>query len=267
MGRHLSHFTALIKGKLLVQSLKAATGGVQALLWAAAGSLFVVLPAVAQTSSKGGVNGMPDISPDIGFSQLLVFFFITLGPAKILAPFMALTKDADDNLKRQIAIRATLLSTVSLILAGFLGGKILTVWRVSLNSLVLTVGIILFLVALHMVLQLYNPGQPQTQSQTPSLELATTPLTFPLIITPYGLGALIVFIALSTSVRHDIEIIGVVLIIMILNLLAMLYARSILRTIGVTALQIIGSILLVFQVALGLEIIIRGLVGLGLINK
>jgi small neutral amino acid transporter SnatA (MarC family) len=44
-----------------------------------------------------------------------------------------------------------------------------------------------------------------------------------------------------------------------LNLLAMLYAREILRTIGIMPLQILGAMLSVLQIALGVQMILWAL--------
>ena len=46
---------------------------------------------------------------------------------------------------------------------------------------------------------------------------------------------------------------------MILNLFAMLYAREILKVIGIMPLQIVGTVLSVLQVALGVQMILGGL--------
>jgi len=53
--------------------------------------------------------------------------------------------------------------------------------------------------------------------------------------------------------------------VMVLNLLAMLYARKILKAIGIMPLQIVGSVLSVLQVALGVQMILGGLRIIGLL--
>jgi multiple antibiotic resistance protein len=84
--------------------------------------------------------------------------------------------------------------------------------------------------------------------------MAMAPLAFPTIVTPYGISTLIVFLALSPDIQGQLIIGAILLAIMLLNLMAMLLARPILRFLGVF-LQILGAVLGVVQVSLGLQII------------
>ena len=52
---------------------------------------------------------------------------------------------------------------------------------------------------------------------------------------------------------------------MVLNLLAMLYARRIMGGVTVLVLQIFGAVLGVLQVALAVQMILRGLLDLGVL--
>ena len=65
-------------------------------------------------------------------------------------------------------------------------------------------------------------------------------------------------IIILTIAPNAIYVAGVALAliaVMILNLFAMLYARRILKAVGMMPLQIIGSVLSVLQVALGVQMI------------
>jgi multiple antibiotic resistance protein len=84
--------------------------------------------------------------------------------------------------------------------------------------------------------------------------MAITPLALPTIVTPYGVAAVIIFLALSPDLEARL-IIGVILLaIMLLNLIVMLLARYIQRFLG-PFLQILGTVLGIVQVALGIRFI------------
>jgi multiple antibiotic resistance protein len=120
-------------------------------------------------------------------------------------------------------------------------------------------GIVLFLVALQGILQQFTPPAPSAGEAAPAtLRMAITPIAFPTIVTPYGIAALIVFVALSPDWHGRLVIGGILLGIMLLNVAAMLLARHILRFLGVF-LQILGAVLGIIQVALGLQIILNSL--------
>jgi multiple antibiotic resistance protein len=63
----------------------------------------------------------------------------------------------------------------------------------------------------------------------------------------------------SPNTRYAVGVAAALIAVMVLNLLAMLYARRILKVVGMTPLQIVGTVLSVMQVALGVQMIVGGL--------
>jgi multiple antibiotic resistance protein len=190
-----------------------------------------------------------------------------LGPFKIIGPFINITRGADAALTRQIALRATLFSSIALLVAAFTGEYILTKYGIPLPILALAAGIILFLVALQSTLQQFAPPTSHSEAVTtpaPTLKQALTPIAFPTIVTPYGIAATVVFLAFSPDLQGRLTIGAVVLFIMLLNLIVMLNARRIGPVLNIT-LAILGAVIGVIQVALGLQIINNSLKALGVL--
>jgi multiple antibiotic resistance protein len=191
--------------------------------------------------------------------QVFTFLFLMLGPFKIIGPFAKLTHGADPRLTRRIVLAAVFISSLALLLAAVVGETILDRFHIELPVLTLAAGIILFLVALQGTLQQFSHPDPvQTPATPPAMRVAITPLAFPTIVTPYGIAALIVFMAVSPDNTYKLKVGGILLAIMLVNLVVMLLARYILKWLGV-ALQIVGAVLGIIQVALGLGIIIGSL--------
>ena len=189
-------------------------------------------------------------------AQIFTFLFLMLGPFKIIGPFAKITKGTDAAFKRQVAVRASLFASLAILLAAVLGETFLSKYGIPLPILSLAAGIILFLVALQNILQEFALHIEATSepAPTPALNMALTPLAFPTIVTPYGIAAIVVFLALSPDL-HGRLVIGVILLaIMLLNLIVMLLTRRIGPVLGM-ALQILGAVLGIIQVALGLLII------------
>jgi multiple antibiotic resistance protein len=84
--------------------------------------------------------------------------------------------------------------------------------------------------------------------------MAINPLSFPAIVTPYGIAAVIVFLSISPDVNARLMVGAMVLGIMLLNLIIMLLIPHILKPLSLI-LALLGAILMVIQVALGLLII------------
>jgi multiple antibiotic resistance protein len=228
-------------------------------LWAGFLSYALSDPAAAQTAETAGPQ------PEFGPRKIFIMLFLMLGPIKVLVPFVEMTWGADTSFRRKLAARATLFSAAALVLAGVLGRNMMESFDISLPVLALTGGVILFLVALQTVLRQSSGAVPPARQNGRPVELniALTPLAFPIIVTPYGIAALIVFATLAGGDREaELMVGGIVLLILAMDWLAMLFAGAILRSLG-TALQVFAVVLGVTQVALGLQVILHSLAMVG----
>ena len=205
---------------------------------------------------------------ELGSYKIFLMLFLMLGPIKILVPFESLTRGVLPQVRRHIARRAILFSAAALIIAALLGRTMLANFEISLPVLALTGGIILFLSALQTVMQGGTPPPiPRRADSTPDLRLALMPIAFPIIVTPQGVAATIVFVTLANGqVQGSSLVVGIVMLILFLDWMAMLFAEPILRWAG-TTLQIFGVVLGVTQIALGLQIILHNLSLIGVFTE
>src|SRR4030095_10530503 len=111
----------------------------------------------------------------------------------------------------------------------------------------------------------WPPAQPPPASTGLASERPTAAkLVFPMVLTPYGIAAVIALLALSKGTGRTELIVGMLLVVMLLNLLAMAFARFLFRVIG-PGLQALGVVLSVLQLALALQIMVAALRGLGVV--
>ena len=187
--------------------------------------------------------------------QIFTLLFLMLGPFKIIGPFSKITQGADPRLIRQIAIRSMMFSSIALLLAAFLGQRIISNFDIPLPILAISGGLILFLVALLTIIKQFGTATSNEEKNiVPTLNIALSPLAFPIIVTPYGIAAIIVFLALSPDLSGKLYVGAIVLAIMALNLILMLITRHIYKFLAVF-LSLLGAILGIVQVAVGLMII------------
>jgi multiple antibiotic resistance protein len=181
-----------------------------------------------------------------------------------------MTRGADRAFKRRLALEGIGLATAAALLAPTIGANILRKWGVSSEALLLTVGIILFLVALRSVLAQYSPADDHVPAQAAAPPATTsafsfTPLAFPTIITPYGIALLVFLVTLPEGAVPIASLLVLVALVLALDLVAMLFADRILGTPVVAgALRLLGATLGVLQVALGVQAIVGALRLLGL---
>jgi len=202
----------------------------------------------------------------VGPAEMFTVFLVMLGPLKILGPFAQRTRGVDDATTRQIAWWTFIVATLAAIAGGLLGSRVLVNWHVSLPALTLTAGIVFFLVALSQLLEQYEPSHALApEALPPSPIAAACRLVFPTVLTPYGIAAVIALLASSGDAVRTMTILLVLVGVMVLNLLAMSFAKRILVGLTVMVLQVLGAVLAVLQVALSVQIILTGLRSLGVL--
>jgi multiple antibiotic resistance protein len=89
---------------------------------------------------------------NFGAVDIFTILLITIGPLKGMIIFAALTARADAAFRRKVAMRAVATATGIVLLFIVAGELILQVFHVTLPALKIAGGIILLLVALHMVM-------------------------------------------------------------------------------------------------------------------
>lgn len=233
-------------------------------------SLTWIVPTVASATSIVPVE--PQATP-FSLGKVVTFLFLTLGPFKIIAPFAEMTRGRAPAFKRELALRGTLHAALGLLAAATAGAYALRKWEISVGALQLTAGLLLFLVALRAVMEQYGSGTPGSEAgesdpaaTEPASRLAISPLAFPTIVTPWGLAVLIILVTLRTGAPTlALQLFGVTVAVLAVNLLAMLGAERVLKVPFVgTGLAIVGMVLAVLQVALGVQAIAGALPMLGL---
>jgi multiple antibiotic resistance protein len=209
---------------------------------------------------------MSDAEYALGVQKLFTLLFVTLGPIKLLGPFARATAGLTEAELRAMAVRAAGLATLIAIAGGFLGRALLESWQIPLFALRLTAGLILFVVAFRLVMQVYEPPPPHPVPGAPVEPPNLMQVVSPMVLTSYGLAALIVLLVLSHGAGRTGVIIGTLVVVMLLNLLTMAFVRPLLRTLGPVLLAI-GIVLSVLQLALSVQIILTSLHGLGVLSS
>lgn len=207
-------------------------------------------------------------------SKIFTFFFLTLGPKAVIAPFAQSTAKLDAVTTKRVALATTAISLLSILVASTIGVRVLTSWGISTGALLIAAGVILFLIALESIRERYQ--QEEFHTNTPSSDKSTgssignSPevsvrrlafkLAFPYVVSPYGVA--VVILVLTSRPEHVAiaPIVAMLVGIMLLNLVVMLNAGRIARSLYIApAFAVLGAVLGVLQAALGVQAILVGL--------
>src|ERR1043165_2635346 len=146
--------------------------------------------------------------------QIFTMFLIMLGPVRLFSHFGAVSASLNPQHRWPFAIKTASISALILILAGFLGARILESWQIDPATLLLVAGFLFLLSALH-------PLMLPEEKEKPLTDISPASVALNLVISPYGLAAVIVLFSISREAVRYFTIIGCILTVMILNLLVM----------------------------------------------
>jgi multiple antibiotic resistance protein len=193
---------------------------------------------------------------------VFTIFMVTLGPIKTVPAFFALTRDQAPAAARTLAVKGVAVATAVALAVALVMTEVAASWRISPDDLRIAGGILLFAAAREMIGQFgrTTPPQPAVSPGNP----AVTPLAIPIIVTPWGVTALLFFAELSSGDLMTQSIVfGILLLIMLLNLVGMLLARPIMACVGVVTFQVLGWIFAVLQAGLAVDAVVTSLRNLG----
>jgi multiple antibiotic resistance protein len=203
------------------------------------------------------------------FLTAFATFFAVIGPIDTAVLLASLTPNMTRAERRTIAVKATLIATIIILLFALFGGPVLKQLGVSLAALQTAGGIILFMIALEMTLS-KRPGAVAALTVRESeeaedkaeahAEIAVFPFATPLIAGP---GAMTGAIVLAAGTRGDFTLFGAViaaiLAVMLVSLILFLLAQEVHQIIGVTARKVIVRVFGVLLAALAVQSIFNGL--------
>jgi multiple antibiotic resistance protein len=202
-------------------------------------------------------------------TPLFIFtvFMLTLGPIKTVPAFFAMTQNQAPDSVRALALQGTMVATaVSIVIAVVMTG-IAASWRVSPDDLRIAGGILLFAASREMIGHFGRPEAPP-QSATPSQHPAITPLAIPIIVTPWGVAAILFFADLAyDDLKMSAIVVGMLLLVMLLNLVGMLLARQIVARVGMISFQVLGWILAVLQAGFAVDAVVTSARNLALFHS
>lgn len=215
-------------------------------------------------------DAFQDYSPGFGimFNQLLRFFVVFLvvvEPISLLPLFVGLTEGIAETQRRQMALRAVIISGAILTAFAVVGGPFLRIMSINIESFRIFGGLLLFLIALEMVFA-RTPGtrtsSKEEQESQVREDVTVFPLAFPFIAGPGALATiLLAFGGASGNPQLFAGLLLVVFVVLAITLGVMYLATPAMRVLGVTGTNVISRLFGVLLGALAVQFVIDGLRG------
>ncbi|MEM0955197.1 MAG: MarC family protein [Pseudomonadota bacterium] len=179
----------------------------------------------------------------IDFVATFIVFFAVIDPVGTVPVFIAVTRSFEPAAKRKIAIIASLVSIAVLLFFMLAGEFILTAMSIPLPAFQIAGGIVLFLFALSMIFGESKPEE-ETRLAEEHHETAVFPLAVPSIAGP---GAMLTAVLMTENTKVDliqqVQIAGVMILVVLLALVFMLLASGIQRIIGDAGASVVSRVM------------------------
>lgn len=189
------------------------------------------------------------INSTLPWATLLGLLFTTMGPVRAVSVFASYGESDRAPGVRPLAARSVGLATVAFVLAVLMGDQTLARSGVGLPALIGAAG---FIIVVFSVQAMLSPVQSARQEKDVT-SIRPADVAFPGIFPPIAVSIPIIFAAAAPTFDNKVTIIACGIVVLAIDWLAMIHAKSILKSIGPTPLQLLGAVFGVLQVALGFE--------------
>lgn len=184
------------------------------------------------------------------FITVALILFLIMDPVGNITSFQNVMKDASPAKKHKIIIREMLIALALMLVFNFIGEFIFFILDVSLITVRLTAGTILFLTAVKILF----PTVDSVRANLPKGEPFITPLAVPLIAGPALLATIMLFAHIEPSI---LTMVGAIIVAWITSLSILYYGAEIKKHLGANGLgaaeRLMGMILVMLAIQCFLE--------------
>jgi multiple antibiotic resistance protein len=187
---------------------------------------------------------------------------VTIGPIETGVVFASLTAGIHRLDRARLAVRATLIAGLVLLLFALGGNLVLRLLHITLPAFRVAGGLLLFLQALSLTFS--GPGlssiseSERRDAQRPG-DIAVFPLAFPLIAGPGGLSAAVLLMGRAATPAEGAGIVALIVICLGLTYGAMRAADRLVILLGETGADVVRRISGVLLAGLAVQFIFDGL--------
>ncbi|MFF3112182.1 MarC family protein [Kitasatospora sp. NPDC057904] len=196
-------------------------------------------------------------------SSAFITFFAVVGPPKVLLSFARLAPTRTTRELRRLAAWSTVVSAVIGLVLGFSADEVTTLFHISDQSLQLAGGTIFFIYAVALVFGVHlGEGEDDEHLPNPMLD-GFRELLLPYIASPLAVSAVLVASLTKDDWGWRTTVAGAYVAVVVINYVAVALLAPLMRRTHRTSLEVLSRLLGLLLAAVGVELFLNGLAGLG----
>jgi multiple antibiotic resistance protein len=201
------------------------------------------------------------------FFSAFVTLFVVIDPPGCAPIYAGLVRDASQRQAIAMALRASVIATIILVVFALFGEDLLGALHIELNSFRLAGGIMLFLIALDMVFEKRTQRREERAEKvraehaaTPEVEdVSVFPMAMPMIAGPGSIATVMLLTARAEGTQQTLVVLAALGAVMVLTFAALAAAGPLMRLLGHRVEAVITRLLGVLLAALAAQYVIDAL--------
>lgn len=186
--------------------------------------------------------------------------FVIVNPLTTAFAFMSIMTNASEKRKKQIAARATKISTGIFFIFALLGSVIFQLFGITLAAFRIAGGIILFGIAMGMISKSVGENSDESKPEGEITDdVSIIPLAIPFISGPGSIATVMILTSEAPTIYHTVLVFLAVLITTVTCYYSMIYSKVIVRYLGNTGKQIITKVFGLILAVISVQFVINGM--------
>ncbi|WAT19329.1 MarC family protein [Aurantiacibacter sp. MUD11] len=198
------------------------------------------------------------------FISAFITLFVVIDPPGCAPIYAGLTKGASGRQRAVMAIRASVIAAIILLIFALFGEDLLSALHIELNAFRIAGGLMLFWIAWEMVFE------KRTQRREERAERATRehvedvsvfPMAMPMLAGPGAIAAIMLLMNEAEGLEQSLVVLGALAAVLVITMLALIAAGPLIKLLGDRVEAVITRLLGVLLAALAAQYVIDGLRG------
>lgn len=197
------------------------------------------------------------------FISAFITMFVVIDPPGCAPIYAGLTKGASAAQSRNMAIRATIIAGIILIIFALFGEDLLGALHIELDSFRIAGGLMLFWIAFEMVFEKRTQRREERAKkieETPEVEdVSVFPMAMPMLAGPGAIASIMLLTSNAKGTEGTLVVLGALASVLLLTMLALIAAGPLMKLFGARVEAVITRLLGVLLAALAAQYVIDGL--------
>mgnify|MGYP000050043044 CR=1 FL=1 len=199
------------------------------------------------------------------FFSAFVTFFVVVDPPGCAPIYAGLTREASRKQTVSMAVRATIISGLILLVFGLFGEQLLAALGIELDSFRIAGGIMLFMIAIDMVFEKRTERREERAEKinaNPEIDdVSVFPMAMPMMAGPGAIAAIMLLMNQANGIEESATVFAAAGLVLLLTMVSLIAARPLMNLLGTKVEAAITRLLGVLLAALASQFVIDGVRG------